>query len=75
MGIGMAVPETAMHENHGVKARENKVGRARKVFSMKTKAKAHFMDHPSNQKFGGLSCREPVASVRCAQSKRGCRPS
>ena len=50
MGIGMAVPETAMHENHGVKARKNKVRRAREVFSMKTKAKAHFVDHPPNQK-------------------------
>jgi hypothetical protein len=56
----MAVPETAMHENHGVKARKNKVGRAREIFSMKTKAKAHFMDHPSNQKFrGGVLAANP----------------
>ena len=60
MGIGMAVPETAMHENHGVKARKNKVGRAREIFSMKTKAKAHFMDHPPNQKFrGGVFAANP----------------
>jgi hypothetical protein len=50
-GIGVAVPETAVHENHGVKARKNKVRRAREVFSMKTKTKTHFMDHPSNEKF------------------------
>ncbi len=51
MGIGMAVPETAMHENRRAKARKNTVGRAWEVFSMKTKAKAHFVDHPPNQKF------------------------
>ena len=51
-GSGMAVPKTAVHENHGVKARKNKVGRAREVFSVKTKTKAHCVDHPSNQEFG-----------------------
>lgn len=64
----MRVPETTIHKNHGLKAGENNIGLARKVFAVKSVPEApleKFFSKP-DFRFGILSSNSRhIAATGC----------